>query len=79
MGNIFVLRTNHSGLKYLFGQLTFNARKIGWLEFLSEYEFDIKHIKGKENKVVDELNRRVHEIHATTINMYKSDFKDKIL
>jgi hypothetical protein len=49
------------------------------LEFLSEYDFDIKHIKGKENKVVDALNRRVHELHATTINMYQSDLKDKIL
>jgi hypothetical protein len=47
-----------------------------WLEFLSEYDFDIKHIKGKENKVVDALRRRVHELHATTINMYQSDLKD---
>jgi hypothetical protein len=49
------------------------------LEFLSEYDFDINHIKGKENKVVDALNRRVHELHATTIIMYKSDLKDRIL
>jgi hypothetical protein len=49
------------------------------LEFLSEYDFDIKNIKGKENKVVDALSRRVHEMHATTISMYKSDLKDKIL
>jgi hypothetical protein len=45
----------------------------------SEYDFDIKHIKGKENKVVDALNRRVHEMHATTISMYQSDLKDIIL
>jgi hypothetical protein len=54
-GKIFELRTDHSGLKYLFGQPTLNARKRRWLEFLSEYDFDIKHIKGKENKVVDAL------------------------
>jgi hypothetical protein len=29
--------------------------------------------------VVDALNRRVHEMHATTISMYKSDLKDIIL
>jgi hypothetical protein len=40
------------------------------LEFLNEYEFDVKHIKGKENKMVDALSRRVHELHATTIKMY---------
>jgi hypothetical protein len=34
MGKIFELRTDHSGLKYLFGQPTLNARKIRWLNFL---------------------------------------------
>jgi protein associated with RNAse G/E len=45
---------------------------------ISEYDFDIKYNKGKENKVVDALNGRVHEMHVTTINMYKSDLKDRI-
>jgi hypothetical protein len=62
----------------LFGQPSLNSRQSRWLEFLSEYEFDINHIKGKENKVADTLNRRVHEMHATTISMYKSDLSDKI-
>jgi hypothetical protein len=48
------------------------------LEFLCEYNFDIKPIKGKENKVVDELKRRVHELHATTIRMYQTDIKSII-
>ena len=79
MGKRFELRTNHSGLKYLFGLPTLNARQRRWLEFLSEYDFDIKHIKGKENKVVDALSRRVHELHVIAISMYQSDLKDKIL
>jgi hypothetical protein len=70
IGKIFELRTDHSGLKYLFGKPTLNARKIRWLEFLSKFDFDIKHIKGKENKVVDLLSRRVHEMNATSISMY---------
>jgi hypothetical protein len=64
MGRRFELRTDHNVLKYLFDQPTLNARKIRWLEFLCEYDFDIKHIKGKENKVADALSRRVHELHA---------------
>jgi hypothetical protein len=56
-----------------------NARKSRWLEFLSEYDFDIKHIKGKHNKVVDALRRRVHEFRDTTISMYQSYLKHKIL
>jgi hypothetical protein len=47
MGRRFDLRTNHCGLKHLFGQPTSNSRKTRWLEFLSEYDFEIKHIEGK--------------------------------
>jgi hypothetical protein len=79
MGKRFELRTDHNGLKYLFDQPTLNSRQSRWLGFLCEYDFDIKHIKGKENKVVDALSRRVHELHATTINMYQTDLKDIIL
>jgi hypothetical protein len=57
MGKIFELRIDHSGLKYLFGQPNLNARKIRWIEFLSEYDFDINNIKWKENKVADALSR----------------------
>ena len=79
MGKRFELRTDHNGLKYLFDQPTLNARQIRWLEFLCEYEFDIKHIKGKENKVTDALSRKMHELHATTISMYRTEIKDRIL
>jgi hypothetical protein len=79
MGNKFDLSTNHNGMKYLFDQPTLNSRQSRWLGFLCEYDFDIKHIKGKENKVVDALTKRVHELHATTINMYQADIKDRIL
>jgi hypothetical protein len=79
MGRRFELRTYHNGLKYLFDQPTLNARQSRWLEFLCEYDFDIKHIKGKENKVADALSRRVHELHATTISMYRTDIKGRIL
>jgi hypothetical protein len=79
MGKRFELRIDHNGLKYLFDQPNQNSRKSRWLEFLSEYDFDIKNIKGKENKVADELSRRVHELHATTISMYQTNIKRKIM
>jgi hypothetical protein len=47
MGKKFELRIDHNGMKYLFEQPTSNARKTRWLEFLSEYDFEINHIKGK--------------------------------
>jgi hypothetical protein len=80
MGRRFELRIDHNGLKYLFGQPNLNARQTcRWLEFISEYDFDINYIKGKENKLVDALSRRVHKMHATNISMYKYDLKDIIL
>jgi hypothetical protein len=71
MGRKFEVRIDHSGLKHLFGKPTLNSRKTRWLELLSEYEFDIKNIRG----IWLELIRRLHEMHATTISMYRSNLK----
>jgi hypothetical protein len=79
MGKRFELRTDQNGLKYLFDQPNLNVRERRWLEFLSEYDFDINHIKGKANKVVDALSRKVHKLHAIAISMYQTDIKSKIL
>jgi hypothetical protein len=79
MGKRFELRIDHIGLKYCFEQPTLNVRKTIWLEFLSEYDLDIKHIKGKENTIVDALSRRVHLMHATSLSMNQSDLKRRIL
>ena len=45
------------------------------MEFLCEYDFEIKHIKGKENKVVDALSRKVHEILLASISIFQSDLR----
>ena len=45
MGRKFELRTDRCGLKYLFDQPTLNDRQVRWLEFLCEFDFEIKHIK----------------------------------
>lgn len=43
----FELQTDHMSLKYLFDQPNLNAKQLRWLEFLCEFEFDIKHLKEK--------------------------------
>ena len=70
--------TNNKGLKYLLDQPNLNARQTKWLAFLSEYDFEIQHIKGKENKVVDALSRNARLNFATTISNYVSDLDEKI-
>jgi hypothetical protein len=47
MGKRSELRKKHNGMRYLFDEPTLNARQRRWLEFFCEYDFDIKHIKGK--------------------------------
>ena len=51
MGRKFELRTDHHALKYLFDQPNLNARQARWSELISEFDFDIVYVKGKENRV----------------------------
>ena len=41
------LDTIYQSLKYLLDLPNLNARQARWLAFLSEYDFEIQHIKGK--------------------------------
>ena len=79
MGRKFELRTDHHGLKYLFDQPNLNARQARWLELISEFDFDIVYVKGKENHVADALSRRVHVVYAAEVSSSRSDLKDKVL
>ena len=72
MGRRFELRIDHYGLKCLFDQPTMNARQARWLEFLCEFDFKIKHIKGKENKVADALSRKMQEMHVASLSIFQS-------
>ena len=71
-----MLMTNNKGLKYLLDQPNLNARKTRWLAFLSKYDFEIQHIKGKENKVVDALSRNTKLNFVVTISTYKTDLEE---
>ena len=79
MGRKFELRTYHCGIKYLFDQPTLNTRQARWLKFLCEFDFEIKHIKGKENKVVDVLGKKVQEMHVASISICQSYLKQEII
>ena len=59
LGRRFTLMNDHSGLRYFFEQPNINAKKARWLATLSEFDFEIRYIKGKENQVADSLSRKV--------------------
>ena len=79
MGRKFELRIDHCSLKYLFDQPTLNAKQARWLDFLCEFDFEIKHIKGKENKVVDALRRKVHEMYVASLSIFQPDLRERIV
>ena len=54
-----------------------NTRQARWLAFLSEYDFEIKHIKGKENKVVYALRRNENLNFIAVVWRYKTKLDDK--
>ena len=70
--------TNNKRLKYLLYQPNLNARQTWWLSFLGEYDFEIQHIKGKENKVADALSRNAKLNFTAAINTYVSDLNEQL-
>jgi hypothetical protein len=77
LGRIFVLMTDHCGLRNLFEKTKLNARQARWMALLSEFDFEIKHIKGKENRVVDALSRSVKMIHLEAMSTCKTDVRER--
>jgi hypothetical protein len=47
MGKIFLLLTDNNSVIYLISQSDLNGRQARCLSFLSEFEFEVRHIKGK--------------------------------
>ena len=78
MGKKLLMKIENMSLKYLFEQPDMNTRKARWLDFLSEYHFKLKHIKGKENKIVDALSQRTHMIYEVTISQTDLDLHERI-
>eukprot|EP00253_Pinus_taeda_P007271 PITA_07271 len=78
MGRKFLLHTDHHSLTNYFSQPTLNARQARWVDFLSGFDFDIKHLQGKENKVADALSRKVQNLYEISISGWKSPFLEII-
>jgi hypothetical protein len=78
MGRKFLLLKDNSGVKYLFNQPDLNARQVRWLALLSEFDFEVRHIKGKENKVADSLSHRIHGLFEINISRAECDLEQRI-
>jgi hypothetical protein len=54
----FDLFSDHKSLKYLFDQRDLNMRQKRWMEYLKDFDFDLKYHPGKANVVADALRRK---------------------
>lgn len=67
MGRHFIIRTDHKSLIYLKNQNIIDSTRVArWLDYLSQYDFEIQYIKGKDNSAADALSR-YPEIHHLKI------------
>ena len=73
------MTSDHYGLRYLFDQMNLNGRHAWWLDTVSEFSFEIRYIKGKENKATDALNRWIQINHIVAKSSYGTDLHDMIL
>ena len=57
-GEQFEVFSDHKSLKYIFTQRDLNMRKLGWMEYLEDYDFTLHCHLSKANVVADALNRK---------------------
>jgi len=65
--------SDHNGLRFLFDQPNLNSRQSGCLAMINEFNFEIRYIKGKDNRVANALSRRVHVNHIASMSSYRID------
>lgn len=53
----FILFSDNFALQYIMQQHNLNHKHAKWVEFLQNFTFFLKHVSGKENKVIDGLSR----------------------
>lgn len=64
LGRHFEIASDHQPLSWLYRMKDPNSKLTRWRVKLSEYDFDIKYIKGRENHVADALSRiRIEQSH----------------
>lgn len=69
---------DHYILTNYFKQPAFNVRKPRCINFLSGFDFKIKHLKGKGNRVADSLSQKVHCIYEISYNEVLTTFHELI-
>lgn len=73
-----MLISNHGGMRYLFDQPKLIVRQAGWLDLINEFNFEIKHIEGKGNKVAYALTKSLQVAHLAVVSICEVDIKEGV-
>ena len=67
-----ILRTDHKPLLHVFTMKEPTKKQLRWISYISEFDIDIEHIKGKDNAMADMLSRYVNLNKIETMNFTTS-------
>lgn len=70
--------TDHSSLTSFFKKANINSLQARWTSFLSEFDFNIKNMKEKENWMVDALSRKLHCVYEIPYSQIEFNFTNHI-
>jgi hypothetical protein len=74
-GVTFEVFSDHKNFRYLFNQKELNMRQRHWMEFLKDYDFELKYHPGKANVVPDALSRK--SLHVSTMVIHQMELLDQ--
>ncbi len=58
MNRKFIIKTDHKSLIHLKNQNLIDTQRVAkWIDFLSQYDFEVEYIKGHDNSAADALSR----------------------
>ena len=67
----FEIYSDHKSLKYLFDKKELNMREKTLIEFLKDYDFELKYHVSNANVVADTLSRKSLHVSLMMIEEYK--------
>jgi hypothetical protein len=71
----FEVFSDHKSLRYLFDQKELNMRQRRWMEFLKDYDFELRYRPGKANVVADALSRK--SLHVSSMMIHELELLEK--
>jgi hypothetical protein len=76
-GVTFEVFSDHKSLKYLFNQRELNMRQRRWMEFLKDYDFELKYHSRKANVMADALSMK--SLHVSTMMIHQMKLLKKFI